>query len=208
MKILDAYYDYRLGIYTADFVSCDELGTDRSVSTDYCPMQYIPLRNILINIHDLIENNSCVDYGSGMGRVVFFAATYQFRRCIGIEISSELHDISQKNLQKAKDKDKKNFICKNIELLNTNAMKYIPEDDVSVFFLFNPFKGEVLNRVMENIRISLEKAPRKHAIIYIPPADDKESFLVNYHWITKQNEIYFDLQRVIYICQIPKIISE
>jgi precorrin-6B methylase 2 len=103
-----------------------------------------------------------LDYGSGMGRVVVLAATYPFRKVIGIEVSSELNAIAKDNVRRAY----KRLKCKDIDLITGDAASYVVPPEVNYVYLYNPFRGETLSRVFDNIRKSLDVTDRKLTLIY------------------------------------------
>ena len=47
-----------------------------------------------------------------------------------------------------------------VEVLHADAGAVRFDDDLHVFYLFNPFNEVILERVLENIRASLERHPR------------------------------------------------
>jgi len=78
-----------------------------------------------------------IDIGSGKGKLCLYAAKYHpFPKIIGIDFSSPLIEIANKNLSKTRHK--------NIEFLCANAADWRIPDGNSVVFLFNPFDGTIL----------------------------------------------------------------
>jgi SAM-dependent methyltransferase len=130
--------------------------------------------------------NKCdvfIDFGSGMGRTLIVAATRPFGKVIGVEVSSYLISIARDNIERARKK----LTCQDIRLFQSDAAQYQVLNDVTVCFLFNPFRGEVLRDVFANIRKSLDKAPRRIAIIYHNPPEQWQSE-ANCNWVTKTRE--------------------
>ncbi|MEM7316910.1 MAG: hypothetical protein AAF497_27580, partial [Planctomycetota bacterium] len=56
-------------------------------------------------------------------------------------------------------------------------------DDVTVFYLFNPFFGPVLEDVITNIADSCERCPRKIYLIACNNVDRLASAFVDIEWI-------------------------
>jgi hypothetical protein len=58
-----------------------------------------------------------------------------------------------------------------IQLIHSDAAEFRIPEDASVFFLFNPFKGALLENVVQNIRSSLLAAPRPREpiVVYVNP---------------------------------------
>ncbi len=91
-----------------------------------------------------------VDIGSGMGRAVFVAEYCGFNTCAGIELNEDLVKMAEQNLQTYAYKrtgSKLNF-------LQVNAINHVYKNEASLYFLFNPFDGNVLRQVLENIKKS------------------------------------------------------
>jgi hypothetical protein len=61
------------------------------------------------------------------------------------------------------------------EAVCCDAVLYAPSPDTSVFFLFNPFFGETMRRVVQNIRNSLIENPRNAAIVVCNPGNFTEA---------------------------------
>ncbi|MHA1372574.1 MAG: hypothetical protein ACTSRA_22995, partial [Promethearchaeota archaeon] len=111
-------------------------------------------------------NSVFVDVGSGMGRAMLLASYFNFKRIVGIEISSYLCEIAKSNL-----KTYRYSKCRhaNFEIFNLNILEYTFKGDENVFFLFNPFKDEIVDKFLKLIKDSLKKFPRKIWIIYQKP---------------------------------------
>lgn len=190
----EEWHERRLMIRTTAYIKLDDLGINNPQCNDYAPIEYLVFHRAMKAIPHPSGKLSFVDYGSGMGRAVISAATYPFRRCIGIELSPDLHRVAQQNLQNARAR----LRCKEVELLNMDATHYIPADDVSVFFLFNPFKGKVLATVLENIRASLARAPREHVVLYMAPNNEK-NHLDEFQWLVKCKVFHAHENRIMYL---------
>ena len=107
-----------------------------------------------------------IDLGSGKGRALLLASELPFKAIIGVELSFRLHNIACKNIQIYKADSQR---CRNITALCEDAAIYeIPEDNV-VFYLFNPFDAEVMQKVLSNIGTSFLRSPRKMYVLYLKP---------------------------------------
>jgi len=110
-----------------------------------------------------------LDFGSGMGRIIIVAGMkYQFRRIIGVEISPELHQIAQENVAR----NARRIRCSEIELINTDVLNYRVPDDVTVVYLYNPFRGHVFQHAVDELERSIDRSPREIRIIYLTPRDE------------------------------------
>ena len=54
--------------------------------------------------------------------------------------------------------------------------QYTVPPDVTVIFLFNPFRGDVLRAVQRQMHRSVQQTPRKLTIFYINPREDPNLF--------------------------------
>ena len=66
--------------------------------------------------------------------------------------------------------------------------------DVSVIYLYNPFRGEILQRFFENIRRSLEQAPRRLTVIYKNPGHFERE-VDPFPWLVEKAEFECGTQR-------------
>jgi hypothetical protein len=102
-----------------------------------------------------------LDYGSGMGRVLYFAHKYNFKKYIGIEFAEEL---CNKSIHFFKTQE-----IRDINIINIDASKYHIDDDINIFYLFNSFVGDVLNKVLDNIDLSFSRSNRTILLVYLNP---------------------------------------
>ena len=106
-----------------------------------------------------------IDIGSGKGRALLLAAEYGFRRILGVELLSELHEIARENRGKFLKRGKR----ANMELLSMDATEFCFPTEPTVVFLFNPLPEAGLKMLMMNLESSLRKAPRPLYLIYANP---------------------------------------
>lgn len=139
-----------------------------TIRQGYLPAGWMSLRRILPP-REVTDHDVFVDFGSGMGRVVLQAARYPFRKVIGVEISQALHSIAQENI----DHNRQRLRCPDVELVHADALEYELPDDVSVAFLYNPFRGEIFATVIERLLQSVERNPRLLRIIYVNPVEER-----------------------------------
>ena len=149
------WIEHQLGIETRQFVKLREIGLDNETFRDYMPTPYQDLRTVMKKLAIRGGEDVFLDYGSGMGRVVIYAATCPFHKVIGVEVSPELSAIARKNIQCARKKLK----CKEIQIVTTDAASYVVPPDVTTIFLYNPFRKETLARVFQQVRASIESYP-------------------------------------------------
>jgi SAM-dependent methyltransferase len=186
--IYDLYFDWKYNVDTVTWVSQEDLIKENNISkysghyqgTNAC------LIKSLFKRLNYAKDRAFVDLGSGKGRVLLLAQDYGFLSIKGIELSQKLCDISRKNIESF---NAKTDLTSRIALLNIDATTYKFDKKDSILFMYNPFNGVVFEKVVQNLKHSLEDYPRKMTIIYMNPTetDILESNLVfssieNYTW--------------------------
>jgi precorrin-6B methylase 2 len=142
-------------------VELDLAGADR---TDFKPAGWSILPRIL-PAREVAEDDVFIDYGSGMGRVVYEAATrYRFKRVIGLELSATLNQIARSNL----DRNRERLRGVEIQLVTGDAVDYRPPPEVTIAFFNNPFGGRILQTALHRL---LAVAGRRLRIIYHNPVE-------------------------------------
>jgi precorrin-6B methylase 2 len=164
-RIHEIYRDRQLGICTNGYITEDTLGYDPECFA-YEAINYRCL-DIVFQYLKPDRNQVFLDYGCGKGRALITAATYPFRRVVGVELTEELSLAAQENVQRALDK----LSCRDLEIVTTNATTYEVPSDVTMIFLFNPFRGEILTQVQRQIQESIKKVPRRVQVVYMYPLD-------------------------------------
>ena len=99
-----------------------------------------------------------IDLGCGKGRALLVAANLGFKQVIGVEFVHELAETAKKNL------DILGITNAVVELADA-AEYYFPGGGI-VVYLNNPFSGEVMEKVIVNLKRSL---PKKVYVIYTNP---------------------------------------
>jgi hypothetical protein len=166
------YVGYRvfekpLGLETSTPARLGSLGLADAERIDYEPSPWLVLRRALPKA-EVCADDVFLDFGSGKGPIVLQAAQYPFRRVIGVELAPELHAIAQRNVARALP----TLACRNIELVNSDALEYTVPDDVTVVYFYNPFLGSVFARVVRELQASLRRRPRTLRIVYMNPVEE------------------------------------
>lgn len=131
---------------------------DSKFSDPYGPAPYYILKISLKQIKNVItnlENSIFVDIGCGPGRVLYCSSAVGFDRLIGIEQSKKLSDMCEQNLKKYLSSHvKAKIVSKNVKDINFfNLITEFDRDrkaDSLVFFLYAPFKNEMLKIMLES----------------------------------------------------------
>jgi 16S rRNA G966 N2-methylase RsmD len=139
---------------------------DRSKSSPYEALNYFILENLLESFCKLFpREKSLIDVGSGKGRVMVAAAHYGFKNIIGVDFAKELCAAAERNINKIKTQFPDttfNIYCKDI-------LNYAINADDKVFFLFNPFNKEIMEKFLEKIDRSVKEHRRTIYFIYANP---------------------------------------
>ena len=158
--LVERGYERRLGVHTSGFDTMAGLGVDDPDAVDHAPVPYVALRSALARVPR--TPGSCfLDYGAGRGRAVLLAASYPYRRVIGVELVGALAQAARANVARARG-----LQCDDITIVEQNAKTYDPPDDVDVIHLFKPFRGETLERVLDRIEASYRRRPRRLTLIF------------------------------------------
>lgn len=175
--------DIRRGVWTTREVRDEELGFLDRQNHAYVATDYEIFRKAIRSIDIRAGEDVFVDFGSGKGRPVLLAAEYPFRRVIGVEYSKQLHDAACQNLRLSK-----RLVCQDVELVHADAGEWAIPPDATVLFFFNPFEGQVLAKVCDNIRASIAAAPRRITIIYVRADKFFEREIDWAEWLVKAHE--------------------
>jgi hypothetical protein len=153
-----AWFDLALGVRTAQPVRGQEHGGDvRSyqASESWLLTRILPPREVT-------SADVFVDVGAGKGRVLLVAARkYAFGRVLGVEVSPQVAVAGRRNLAAAGHSG--------IPIHCADVRDWDIPPDASVFFLFNPFVGEVFEAFVERLTESQRRAPRAVRIVYANP---------------------------------------
>ncbi len=167
----------RAGISTEGVFTPEELGFSGQYQERYEPSHWTTLRRILPP-RGVTAQDVFIDFGSGMGRVVYQAAmSYPFHRVIGVEISERLHEIAVGNIERNRHR----LRCDDVELIHADALEYDIPRDVSVVYLGNPFSGPVLATVLGRLVETVELNPRRLRLIYFNPVEESRVLNVGFH---------------------------
>lgn len=163
LRMSEKYHEMRYGIETEGLLKPEQLGIDCADSHDYVPIPYRVIQRVMRKLNvSAGSGDVLLDMGCGMGRPMAAASRYPFERILGVEISPELCEVARRNMDRCRPRAR----CPKIEVVNADASSYRLPDDVTVIFMYNPFRGETLRRVIENMRQSLVRRRRRLRIVY------------------------------------------
>jgi len=162
-------FDRRYGIDTSRIMAVSEIGVEteeaqhatRYRATSVGFLRYLFQRNPVA-----CENFVFVDLGSGKGRVLIEAASFPFKRIIGVEFSRRLHLVAEESVSRYEARNKSKS-C--IELQCKSVTEFAPPTENTIFYLYNPFDAAILSKAMQNLQLSLRQVHRKIFIVYLNP---------------------------------------
>jgi hypothetical protein len=97
---------------------------------------------------------------------------------IGVEFSAELHVVAGENIRRYQSPKRR---CAAVSSVCADAAFWEPPTENTVFFLYNPFGEDVMRRVLDNLRVSLERNDRNIYMVYcnavLAPMLDQADFL-------------------------------
>ena len=100
----------------------------------------------IFNAVPMEPEDTLVDFGCGLGRVLFYGNSRHYCRTTGIEADSQIYD-----------------------RLMTNAAGYQVDDEDNYFYFFNPFSPDIFEKVLGNITESVRLCPRDiYLMLYYP----------------------------------------
>jgi len=113
------------------------------------------------------ERYTFIDFGAGKGRAVMLAAERAFQAAIGVEIHPGLAEIARVNLEKWGEKWSGARCPASIRCQDATAFEF--PSGPCVVYLFNPFSGAVLKRLIEHMEASFKDRPGELDLLYVNP---------------------------------------
>jgi 16S rRNA G966 N2-methylase RsmD len=162
------YKERSLGIKTDAVVFLPELGFTNSDCSEYGATPYGNFTTMMQKLKVVPEEHVFLDYGAGMGRAVVLAALLPFKRVIGVELSEELTGVANENIQSSRSK----LVCKDVSMICEDATTYQPTSDITLFYFNNPFAGDILEKVLQNIR-EMPPAPKPRILLCNLPRNSR-----------------------------------
>lgn len=166
-------------------ITTEEIQTDGNDTFHfhrYEPTPYEVL-DTLFEYKPLSPDDVLVDYGSGLGRVSFYAS-YRFAcQSIGVEHSEQYFERSLKNLETYEgDKSLVSFCY-------GKAEEYPIGKTENIFYFFNPFSITIFRKVINQLLASLVTAPRTVTLVLYYPEDETIFYLENHTIFRRIDEI-------------------
>jgi hypothetical protein len=141
--------DRELGIDTARIVPKGVLLAETEITEEITFYQAVPLgifEEMIACLPPDLSSFSFIDMGSGKGRALVLAGRLGFGEAIGVELSTNLHRIAEKNLARVR-----RSVGTNLRTLNMDARLFEFPAKPTVLFLNNPFGEDIVREVIVNI---------------------------------------------------------
>jgi len=166
--LYDGFYDWTHGTETRKPAWSEDLVTrsrNKIHANRYQPSKARPFTRLLAELN-LPRTAVFVDLGAGKGRVLLLAASYGFRRVIGVELCSNLSAQAVQNIGIFR---KTRVDLPEIDVVNSDVVEYpLPDGDLA-FYLNNSFGVPVLKEFLEKLRSAQKSQARRFWMIYSPP---------------------------------------
>jgi len=167
-------FDQRFGVDTSQSSVPDDLRI-RSASNKwgihYAPSPENLFRTMLNYVKAEFKTYVFIDMGAGKGLALLMASEYPFKRIIGVEYSETLVSIARNNIRVYERQTQR---YRDVTCLYADASDFNLPAEPIVLYLFNPFQGKVMDRVIKNIEHSLHHQPRNLWIVYYVPWEHRK----------------------------------
>ena len=181
----EIYFDNKYGISTRGTYEIEDIETvnGNAKNGNACESAGISLTTrMLKKIPEVMEYQTFIDYGCGMGRAMILAALHGYKKIIGIEYSKKNYNKCVQNINSFKEKNKNRAT---FEVCNMDALDFEIPTDACVFFFFNPFDRKVTEIILNKLETSIEKFPRTAYIAFVN-IQYPELFIKNETFISKK----------------------
>lgn len=130
-------------------------------ATFYVPTRAAPFLSFL-RWHGVAPEGTFVDFGCGKGRAMMLAAQHGFRSVTGVELSPAFCRKAERNLELFQSRTGE----ARFEVLCGDAGEYEVREQDRVFYFYDPFDDELIERCLEKIEASLARCPRDVSVLY------------------------------------------
>lgn len=187
-RVFEVALDRATGMETFAYVSHEALEFDETNGKAYEPSGWatlLTLRRVFREL-SITDRDVFIDFGSGKGRAIYWAARYPFRRVIGVELSERLNQIARRNI----DKNRERFACKDVTLVTSDALKFDIPNDLTVAYLYNPFQGAIFTGLLDRLCASVRGTPRPFHLVYVNPVMHEQVLSRGFRVTSRGNTFY------------------
>lgn len=153
---------------TSEHVQMEDVGIHEPEYHEYEPSGWLSLNRALRN-HEIGPQDTFVDLGCGKGRVVRQAARRPFKRVIGVELAPQLAEQAERLV--AEDRRRR---CDSVEIVVADLTSWTVPSDVTFAYAYNVLSGASLQRMLDRLAESVERAPRELLLFYANPEHEDE----------------------------------
>ncbi|MFL6674072.1 MAG: class I SAM-dependent methyltransferase [Massilia sp.] len=164
-RLWNSTFDWIHGVDTrtmADLPALTIGSRNKPLGEAYEGSPVFSFRRLLRRLDIPCQDYAFVDFGSGKGRTLLLAGELPFKQVIGVEFSAELNHLAARNISRYRRRK-----AQRVATLHCDATEFALPDENLVLYFFNPFKAEVLDKVLANISASLAHRPRKVILVYL-----------------------------------------
>jgi len=158
-------FDRRYGVRTCGYVTLDQTGFTRERlrdATNYSPTNGWAVRRML-RLWQPPHEARFADLGCGMGRTCLLAAEYGFASVTGVELAPELCAIARDNLARCRWPAGRRS---DVVIRHEDALDYCAGTEDDVFYMFRPFSGDFLRRILDRLGARARARQRELTVIY------------------------------------------
>lgn len=148
----------------------------------------IPLIERLVCSGIITYDDTIMDVGCGAGIFLIYLHSRGFTNLIGMEFDRELYNLCKKNIDMYYKKI--NYMEKDINIIQGNALNLSIPDEVTIFYLFNPFFDEktYLDWLCK-VKESIDRNKRKIKIVFLFPTISSMGAARKCNWLIEKKRI-------------------
>lgn len=167
------YYDKLLNIKTGG----EQKGFPHSFHYHrYEPTPYSALEELFAR-YELKSSDRVVDFGCGKGRLNFYIHYFFKASVLGVELNKAFYQDAEENCKSYMKKHRTSN--GKIQFYCCLAEEYPIHPTDNRFYFFNPFSIQIFMKIISNILLSFEKAPRELELLLYYPSEDYIYFIEN-----------------------------
>jgi SAM-dependent methyltransferase len=168
LRVTNRLHEARLNIATGGIAPAEAEDQVHYATVSYrCTQQ-------LLRLLELTDTDVFVDIGCGKGRVVCLAARHKLAHVVGIEYSSTLAAIAERNVNTLRGRRTR----VSIENASAETSDYA---SATVVYLFNPFEAPVLDVVLKKVRD--DKRGRDVRIAFVMESEAQRDVFSTHTWL-------------------------
>ena len=170
MALFEIFYETKFASKTTEIIPFDDMDIEeyfKQHGNIYIPCPYYFAHWAFKQLNVDYPASVFVDFGSGLGRMMFFASQFPFRRIIGVELSATLCARASDTLATYYRRLGKR--SPEWQIVRSDAARFPIPGDANVFYFTDPFDEEILDPVVTNIVDSTAEFKRPVSVVYVNP---------------------------------------